>query len=116
MTARIYTVFEFLKSTPEGRINYRRHLAAGNSFDEAKAAVLARDFLRADSCAFMTSQDAAEACRYEVEIDAHSMRDLQGLTHEEFHRWVKMQTKPSVIDGQFIAPSHALIHGERYVP
>lgn len=108
MTARIYTVFEFNPATPEGIVNYTRHLVAGNSFEEAHATIANAAILRPGTQAYMTSQDATEACRYEVMTSVNTLRD-PSMTQEELRRWIKSSTSAHYESGDRHEPSHCRI-------
>lgn len=107
---RIYTVFEFMPETPGGVIQYARHLVAGTSHAHAAEAIRSRALLKTGSSAFMTTDEAAEACQKEVMMNVHLDHDERGgLTQEQARRWVMMHTTVTVIDGDKVPPSHARI-------
>lgn len=108
--ARIYTVFEFMPESPAGGIRYARHLVAGTSFEHAKEMILARAILTTGSSAYMTTDEAAEACRNEVMMSVNLDHDEPApLTQEQARRWIMMHTTVTVIDGDKVPPSHARI-------
>lgn len=110
MTARIYTIFEFKPETPAGVIQYARHLVAGAGFAEARAAIMERIVLSTGSSAYMTMDEAAEACKTEVMANVHMDHDERGgLTFAQARRWVQMHTTAHHEDGERHEPTQVRI-------
>lgn len=107
---RIFTVFEFKPEMPSGLVPYARHLVAGNSFEQAKETILARAILATGGCAYMTTDEAAEACRFEVLPNVHAdADDTEALTNEQARRWVSMHESATFRDAERHEPTYARI-------